>query len=320
VLLIAGVLLLFYPTCVSAEVTQHLVVEEASSRSLLFLARRRRSFSASAEKTLKAQEAALQPTKPPTEAPTKAPTKPPTPFDWTQCKSEGGLKNCAKCKGGDDNAFLPCDTVPSTTNALGPSPKVPSIDCPDDKLWKGSYFQGWHSPQGRGTGTCRDSIPCGQSASTESTYDFPGGIYNSSADKLDRNLVATKAFVTHPTGASENVGVVMFKRMVMHQCTGTKPDVCKKGDKVADVFKQGYCVNCKSKKYSEHSMYLRYADCGDNCTVFRTPFAKHATKDHKKAFAGECFTEAFTPEGTMKEDYQCSKEDMLYASANIAMF
>jgi len=76
---------------------------------------------------------------------------------------------------------------------------------------------------------------------------------------------------------------------------------------------QGFCVQCKSKQYTR-------ADCGDNCTVFKSTKASYVTEEHKTAFVTECFTEAFTPEGVMKEGYQCSKEDMMYASAGIAMF
>ena len=186
---LANVLLLFYATCVSAEVSQHLVVEEASSRSLVDRGG------------------------PKCEAGT---------FDWTQCKSEGGPKNCAKCKGGDlgDNGALPCGSA--------------SVDCPDNKLWKGQFF----IVNGMGEGECKGSTTdAGLKGIAMTTYAFPGGICNSSAPELLRNLVATKAYVTHPHKASRNVGVVIFKRLVMHRCTGTNPAFCKKGTEVADVFK-----------------------------------------------------------------------------------
>jgi len=320
VLLIAGVLLLFYATCVSAEVSQHLVVEEAS-----LAASGGKGFSASAQKTLTAQEAALSrtnaggglstatfalPTRKPTKAPTQAPpTPPPTPFDWTHCKSEGGTKNCAKCKDGDDDGVLPCDRV--------------SVDCPDNNLWKGRFFE---FDNDRKRGRCDHLENVCEGAVTQSTYDFPG-IYNSSADKLDRNLVATKVVVAHPDGANKNVGVVMFKRMVMHQCTGTKPDFCKKGDKVADVFKQGFCVRCKMEHYTAKKSSCAWcpletrAACGNSkCTVFSSPIALKANRYQKKQFVYQCFRKAFTPEGIMKDEYRCTKEDMLYAGASIAMF
>merc|ERR1712195_195657 len=253
------------------------------------------------------------PTKPQTKPPTEAPTEAPT-FDWTQCKSEGGPKNCAKCKGGDDDGALPCGSA--------------SVKCPDNKLWKGRYFTTHYDK-----GLCSSLNPNWViKGFTQSAYLFPGGIYNSSADKLDRNLVATKALVTHPNGASKDVGVVMFKRMVMHRCTGTNTKFCKKGDKVADVFKQGFCVQCKRKKYTPprypKNTYdgRRWAACGshkqrpNSCAVFAHTNSVTETKAQKGAFAGQCFTEAFTSEGIMKDDYQCSEEDMKYASASIAMF
>jgi len=319
-MLLTGALLLFYATCVSAEVSQRRggVSQRTGGR-------------ASAQKTLTFGNGAL----PTTRSPTGPPTEPPT-FDWTQCKSEGGTKNCAKCKGGDldDNGALPCDSA--------------SVDCPDNKLWKGSYFL-WKTSLTRGgvafsTPRCTSlRMPEALKGLTMSTYDFPGGIGNSSADKLDRNLVATKALVTHPDGASKDVGVVMFKRMVMHQCTGTKPDFCKKGDKVADVFKQGFCVQCKRKKYTPAKAWLshlrkygypntpdgrRWAACvleqdqerSNSCSVFLHKDVQTQTDVQQRAFATQCFTEAFTPEGIMKADYQCSDDDMLYARASIAMF
>jgi len=180
----------------------------------------------SSKKSSRRRSSIKPPTKPPTEPPT-SPTPPPSPpFNWTQCQSEGGPKNCAKCKSGalGDNGALPCDSA--------------SVDCPDNKLWTGSYFlhEKATTRKPRGIPTCSTLERNGVSGSTMSNYDFPGGIGNSSAVKLDRNLVATKVLVAHPDGASFNVGVVMFKRMVMHRCTA-KSAVCKEGDQVADVFK-----------------------------------------------------------------------------------
>jgi len=306
-MLLTGALLLFYATCVSAEVSQRRggVSQRTGGR-------------ASAQKTLTFGNGAL----PTTRSPTGPPTEPPT-FDWTQCKSEGGTKNCAKCKGGDldDNGALPCDSA--------------SVDCPDNKLWKGSYF--FHDKPNRRRPTGKPS--CSKLSGLEEgyaicNYNFPGIGGNS--------LVATKVLVAHPDGASENVGVVMFKRMVMHRCTA-KSAVCKQGAQVADVFKQGFCVQCQSKKYTLSGWPVtkpdedRWAKCGTRtaanewtfssqgypdpqCTLFASSEAWLATEEQKRAFATQCLPEAFTPEGILKADYQCSKEDMKYASASIAMF
>jgi len=213
------------------------------------------------------------------------------------------------------------------------------VKCPDNKLWKGRYFTTHYDK-----GLCSSLNPNWViKGFTQSAYLFPGGIYNSSAPKLDRNLVATKALVTHPDKASKDVGVVMFKRMVMHQCTGTKPDFCKKGDKVADVFKQGFCVQCKRKKYTPAKAWLshlrkygypntpdgrRWAACvleqdqerSNSCSVFGDKDVQMQTNVQQRTFATQCFREAFTPEGIMKADYECSDDDMLYARASIAMF
>jgi len=285
VLLIAGVLLLFYATCISAEVSQHLVVEEASSRSLV--------------------------------------DRGASTFDWTQCTSEGGTKQCASCKGGDGNGVLPCDKQPKGSSAA----------CPDSKLWKGKFF----NVNGlSGNGGCNTlSSPGSLGGSALTAYNFAGGICNSSAPEPPernegRNLVATKGFVGHPNKAPANVAVVIFKRLVMHRCTGIRPAFCKKGDNVADVFKQGFCVKCKPKKYKREG-------CGKKCAVFscgkkpniyfgrnkekpREECRGFGTDEEKKAFLTQCLTDAFTPEGVIKDAYQCSDTDMKYASASIAVF
>jgi len=291
VLLIAGVLVLFYATCVSAEVSQHLVVEEASSRSLVDRGG------------------------PKCEAGT---------FDWTQCKSEGGTKQCASCKGGDGNGVLPCDKQTKGKSAA---------TCPDSKLWKGKFF----AVNGlSGKGGCNSlSLPGSLRGSATTAYNFAGGICNSSAPEPaerneGRNLVATKGFVGHPNKAPANVAVVIFKRLVMHRCTGIRPAFCKKGDNVADVFKQGFCVKCKRKKYNRPDRNgSSRNDCGKHggkkCEVFSCkkktgPCYGFGTDEEKMAFLNQCLPDAFTSKGVMKEDYQCSDTDMVYASASIAVF
>ena len=84
-------------------------------------------------------------------------------------------------------------------------------------------------------------------------------------------------------------------------------------DTVFCCSQQGFCVKCKKKKYNR-------PDCGDSCKVFKSKLAFVADKEQKTAFIKECFTEAFTSEGIMKDDYQCSDDDMMYARASIASF
>jgi len=264
---LASVLLLFYATCVSAEVSQNLVVEEVGP-----------------------------PIKP----------CPAGSFFWGQCISEGGSKDCAKCKG-VGNGVLPCDMVKDKGG------HHPYNTCPDNKLWKGSVFMAEFA-----WGDCQAlTLPAALGGFAITTYLFPGGICDSSAPRhprlLGKNLVATKALVAHPNRADANVGVVMMKRVVTHRCTGIKPAFCKKGVEVADVFKQGFCVKCKSKKYTR-------ADCGNSCTVFSKTKAQYATDEERTAFINECVKEAFTSEGVMKDDYQCSGEDLMRASASIKAF
>ena len=58
---------------------------------------------------------------------------------------------------------------------------------------------------------------------------------------------------------------------------------------------------------------------GDNDKNVKTIFVTRTTA-MQEAFVTRCFTEAFTSEGIMKADYQCSDDDMLYAGASIGMF
>jgi len=289
-------------------------------------------------------------------------------FNWTQCTSEGGLKNCAKCKEADGNGALPCDkplpTKQKNTNKAS--------NCPDSKLWNGKFYS---VNEISGKGVCESlGRPACFRASALTTYNFAGGIYNSSADLLDKNLVSTKCFITHPTSASANVGVVIFKRLVMHQCTGIRPAFCKKGDNVADVYKQGFCVKCKPKEYDREGCGKKGKKCevfscgawgtcnkkglqktlgtckkGSNCFGFKPKqYSKRrlqkghelvqrcnihgnhqktgkrcggfGTEEEKKAFLNQCLKDAFTSKGILKDDYQCSDKDMMYAKASIATF
>jgi len=60
-------------------------------------------------------------------------------------------------------------------------------------------------------------------------------------------MVLTKVWVTHPHKADPQIGLIMFKRIVTHVCTGNMPDSCKEGDIVADVHKVGMCLKCRRK-------------------------------------------------------------------------
>ena len=150
-------------------------------------------------------------------------------FDWTKCRSEGGSMECARCRGAGGNGTLPCDLVDFYKN------------CPDDKLWKGNFLimdTQKESKKRGGNGLCsKFTSGKGKHGTTIVAHTFPGGVCDNSAPVEIRNFVATKASVTHPHSTSLDVGLFVFKRLVVHRCTGLNPTFCKKGEQVADVFK-----------------------------------------------------------------------------------
>jgi len=222
-------------------------------------------------------------------------------FDWTQCKSEGGGKQCASC------TMLPCDKVEASSGMLfagaasllrsrKKDSKSKYSSCPDDKIWKGAFFiQYGSSGQGHCNDFTHDSAIKGVAMTS---FRFPT-VGNTSAPK-GGNLVLTKSFVTHPNKASKNVGMFMFKRLVTHLCTG-KTKACKKGQTVADVMKVGYCVNCDKD-------------------VFGSIFSESQTHDEKKTFAKDCIPKAFKADGKLKSSFKCSDSDMQFARASLAGF
>ena len=123
------------------------------------------------------------------------------------------------------------------------------------------------------------------------TYKFPAP---------GSSLVLTKAFVTHPHKAHRSVGIVMFKRLVTHTCTGSS-SACKKGTTVADVFKVGVCVKC-------------------DYDVFPSDKAKAATEKHKKSFVDTCLPKAVDAKGAVKAAFRCTGGDKKLAEASIAGF
>lgn len=226
-------------------------------------------------------------------------------FDWTQCKSEGGQKECARCSGSKDGA-LPCHEVPIMRGTTGRR----YADCSDDDVWKGKYFYQFGTPgkcKSCGTGSClgfeNDWALSGVAATTER---FPV-----ISDEKARGAVITKAFVTHPNKASKHVGLFMMKRVVLHACTG-KTTACKANTRVADVMKIGYCINCPEKKYPHCKQ--------GKCSVFQSENARAATDEMRKAFSELCLPVAFNTAGGLKKPFQCSVEDQKLADFVFASF
>jgi len=150
-------------------------------------------------------------------------------FDWSQCISEGGAKNCAVCD--TSGGALPCSKV---------SKGVKSTACRDDSMSATLKF--WKMNGISKKGACQHFAGPGPMVGSASTaYAFP---------TLGSNLVLSKGFVTHPNKASKPIGVFIFKRLVTHSCTG-KGGACTKGTQVADVYKIGYCVRCNTNVFSD---------------------------------------------------------------------
>ena len=117
---------------------------------------------------------------------------------------------CARCRGAGGNGTLPCDLVDAYKN------------CQDDKLWKGNFLR--QEGSARALKNCSTFTHAkGKDGTTTVTHKFTGGVCDQSVPKALRNFVATKASVTHPNTASLDVGLFMFKRLVVHRCTGLNP-------------------------------------------------------------------------------------------------
>lgn len=255
-------------------------------------------------------------------------------FDWTQCRSEvccpipcpppphavscdflasgvcfdprrpplllcttpqGGSMNCALCSDVEGGA-LPCGKVKGKT----------SSNCRDDKIMETKkFFRAGQSGKGacfRLTGDPQDHHDGALDPFAFTTRKFPT-LKNFDSQK---SVVLTKAWVTHPHKASKKVGVVMFKRLVTHTCTGHNPAFCTKGATVADVYKVGYCVKCQT-------------------AVFPQTWAQATTQGHRIKFVNKCIPNnwaatALDKEGNIKKKFRCTGKDWEHARASITGF
>ena len=126
-----------------------------------------------------------------------------------------------------------------------------------------------------------------------STYDVHVG--------MGDNQMATKITVTHPHGTSRNVGVLIFKRIVSHRCTGGPG--CAQGSMVADVYKLGWCIKCDRN-------------------IWRSRYGQRTTKSQRQRFSDECIARAFDANGKIKASFRCKKgsKDFKRAQLNIMTF
>lgn len=190
--------------------------------------------------------------------------------------------NCAVCsdiKGG----ALPCNKVLKGQR---------SHRCPDDQIMTTRLY--WKALPYGGGGRCVSLTSAATlSGFAVGTWAFP--VIGKGS------LVLTKAFVSHPNKAGRPVGIVMFKRIVSHTCTGKNPAFCKEGTTVADVHKVGYCIRC-------------------HYNVFPSIRA-HDAKDHDRtAFVQKCLPKAIDANGNIRPRFRCTGNDMKRAKASVSGF
>ena len=203
--------------------------------------------------------------------------------------------NCALCsdvKGG----ALPCDKVKMTTRSR----------CPDDKIMVNKKYFQQNGVIGRG-GCIGLTHRFSLHGIATTTWKFP--ILGK------KSLVITKAWVTHPHGASKPVGVFLFKRLVTHTCTGENPAFCTKGVTVADVHKVGYCVKCVEERKRKGKTYYK------DFNVFPETWASAANSAHRKSFVNDCLPKAIDKKGNIRRAFECTDpEDLKMAVASISAF
>lgn len=213
-------------------------------------------------------------------------------FDWTQCQSEGGDKNCALCSDIEGGA-LPCDKVP-VVKKHGESKREPYSACSDGKQLSNRKF--WR-PSTKGDSRCApmtDEVAL--QGIVQSTREFPG---------LGNHFysLVTKAWVTHPNKAHEKVGVYMFKRVVTHKCTGKYPEFCQEGVTVVDVYKTAICVKCDYK-------------------VFPHTRSKDTNETHRISFVDKCLPKAVNKNTEeVEKNFLCSdSKDASFAEATVTAY
>jgi hypothetical protein len=249
-------------------------------------------------------------------------------FDFSQCISEGGTKNCALCsdqteqKDNNGNIIraagaLRCDLVANQNFANGKA----SSDCRDSEVYKnGLFIHGTDTY--KGLGSCQEWKISNQGAHILVSRDvtlidreFPG--FATSGNK--QAIVITKMRVGHPHMASKSVGIAVFKRVVMHRCQKNAgcPSGASKGASVGDSVKIGYCVNCDMSKLTGQE--LKALGVSETWTPF-SHTKGFATDTEKNNFLNKCFKHAFNSDGSVKDRWACTGQDMILAQSEIGAF
>jgi len=221
-------------------------------------------------------------------------------FDWSQCTSEGGAKDCARCD--NSGGVLPCSLFKSKSDNAHNA----ALNCKDSELLKTLTF--FVPPDA--------SVPGGDIESLCKGFDskMAAAGYVQTASEFptlgNTSVVMSKARVAFAGGqvVRNNVVVLMFKRVVLHM----KQDSTKK--KMGDVFKEGFCIRCDRGWKNTFS---------DLKNVFPD---LHVTRSailekHRISAVHECLQDVLNPEtGMLKKENQCKETDKKFADAEILAF
>lgn len=137
---------------------------------------------------------------------------------------------------------------------------------------------------------------------TNSTYNFTA---------IEGSLVSTKVRVV---SIRDNVGLILFKRLVTHRCTGHNALFCSNGTTVGDVYKTSVCVRF------DHDVFT------SNYRLFVNAWHRQlATWDSVKSEL-QTFAQASLPDainqtdGGVKEGNRCNDADMRAVTPWIVSF
>jgi len=243
--------------------------------------------------------------------------------------SEGGKANCARCR--NSGGVLPCEKVEAAQGRHNSGARATA--CPDSDLYKTLKF--FIVDKFAGKGKCLH-LPTNNGqhlqGDVKMTWRFPH--LNASVPQPGTreiiNMVATKTKVLKVNLAARDAGMLIFKRLVTHTCTG-KTSACIKGTTVADVTKDSYCVVCpKKKEYclncgnngtklwnqaQKGNFGTKRSNCKDPrnpsklCSIFGTLLSLQALQEEKVRFAKDCLPAAFDKNGAVKDTYSCTGQD-----------
>lgn len=235
-------------------------------------------------------------------------------FNWTQCKSEGGDKNCALCSDVEGGA-LPCPGIHK--------------ECRDDRIAvTGKFFQVQPS-KFKLSENHKPELLCTPLDAKEKNLAMtgePSTVWGEFPGLGKESMVLTKVRVSGVHLASSSVGVLIFKRLVTHTCTGKgKAGSCTKGARVADVYKEGYCIKCRSHDGKRTTKNERvFAPRGKHNEVATE--ASLVTDDQRREFLDKCLKrsdytlKAIDKDGNIEPKFECKGDDLKKAEASIVGF